>query len=280
MSLPPKIFTWTGKEDSVLFWDDPSNWEDGEYPNQKEAVVVFSNSVNRDTTIILRKNIHLGQMWFNEQHQITIESAKAADLEGEESPALYLETANQFSTIFIDRENRGDHRIPVFFHSCYFGQTHRDLALGRPVPEGVHITTIHLDGEIGNYKDPERASLQVYGRLRFQLNQPNSFKGPVVAKDHGEIRAMVNGAIPDKTPIYLNDRGQLFIDDGVLVNAGELHVDGKKLEAAVYVGVSEDKKWSASALDGLSARDRNKALDLKVFPLESLRGRGAVIAGL
>jgi len=235
MSQPPKTFFWVGSSKENQYWSDPDNWKGAEVPNQQDAIAVFSKSLDKDTTIYLQEDVHLGKMWVSEKHTITFDSEES----GEEAPNFYLETSNQFSPIFIDIENAGDVVMQRhIFHSCYFGQTDRRLGLGRPLPDGVRVTTVKLNGKVSNYKDPERASLQVFGHLNFELNAQNDFKGPVVAKDNGKILAMVNGAIPDGSPLALANGGELYVNKGVTVRVSELLVDGEKIPAGLYVSES------------------------------------------
>jgi hypothetical protein len=270
MSLPPQTFNWKGSDAENLYWDDPSNWEEGKYPDQKDAIVIFSNSISSDTTILLRKDIHLGKFWISEKHSLTFESKPEVGTTAD----FYLETSNQFSPIFIDRDNLGDIRFaklgPHFFHSCYFGQTHRDLALGKPIPSGARATTIHMDSVIGNYKDPERASLQVFGHLTFELNSANTFKGPVVAKDNGQVRAMVEGAIPDQTPIAIANGGSVYAEDGVLIKTSELNVDGKLLKPGLYFS-KEVKSFDKTKLSKMNLPE------LPRESIEGLSGLGAIV---
>lgn len=282
MLIKPKTFNWIGNSSDTLYWDDPENWAEGEYPNQKDAIAIFANSVRQDTSILIRKDIHFAQMWFSEKHPITFDSDPETTTPSGDQPNFFLETSNQFSTLFIDRDNKGDH---VFnrhvFHSCYFYQAHRDLSLGKPIPPDTHITTLHYNGEIGNYKDPERASLQAYGHLKVQLNAVNSFIGPVVAKYGGEIRAMKNGAIPKGTPITLEHGGNLFAGEGVLVNASELRVDGVALEAGIYRNEKNElDSFEINEMKHLSDRELEKSKKMTTKPLSNIKGKGSIIVGL
>lgn len=49
MTSTPKVFNWIGNQSPVAYWDDASNWAEGEYPNQKEAIAVFSKTANQAT---------------------------------------------------------------------------------------------------------------------------------------------------------------------------------------------------------------------------------------
>lgn len=269
MSKAPETFNWIGSKSKMQYWDDPSNWSQGKYPDQKDAIAIFDKSLLSDTTIYLRKDIHLGKIWVSEEHTLIFDAEK----NNNNAPNFYLETSNQFAPIFIDIENKGD---VVFqrhiFHSCYFGQTHRDLSLNKPLPSGVRVTTIHLNGEVGNYKDPERASMQVYGHLIFQLNRKNTFKGPVVVKNNGQIKAMLDGAIPDGSPITIDSGGSIFAENGVLIKSDSLVVNGEKLKAGLYFGAESDP-GQALALLANSTLSKDS---LQPIQIEGLKGTGAI----
>lgn len=258
MRSTPKVFNWIGNQSPVAYWDDASNWAEGEYPNQKEAIAVFSKTANQATKIILREDIHLAQMWFNEEHSLTFESDTSQDYyEEEDCPKLIFETSHQFSTLFIDKDNKADHVLAVRWinHSCCFLVPDR-LRNGFPTPDinrpdEDDITTIHFDGMVRNYKDPERASLQVFGHLKVQLNASNTFKGPVVAANGGEVRVMVDGAIPNDNPIVIENGGKLFIEEGVTIKASQLRLDGKMLSPGAYFSDS----YSSDEISALSSNE-------------------------
>lgn len=268
MFTKPKIFNWVGSDSAEQFWDDPQNWAEGEVPNQKEAVAIFENSAKRDTTILLRQDVHLAQMWFNEQHSLTFEAAPSQNSLEENGPKFLFETSNQFSILLVDANNRGVHTFGRWIlHSCIFGQRSRVIPGTLPVDD--FTTTIHFNGNVGNYKDPERASLQVFGRLNFQLNGVNKFKGPVVVHGEGQIRAMVDGAIPDNSPIALEGGGSLYLAEGVRINTGAFRVDGLALEPGVYC----NDRAQLSAAASSAAKDVN----LAVKPLTNLEGTGVIV---
>ncbi|MEJ1354702.1 MAG: hypothetical protein RPU39_08430 [Candidatus Sedimenticola sp. (ex Thyasira tokunagai)] len=272
----PRVFNWIGSDEEKQYWDEPANWAEGEYPDQKEAIVVFSGSLRKDTTIYLRKDIHLGKLWLSEQDSITFDAEDSPNSEEDNGPRFYFETDNQFSPIFVDRNNRADHKARRWIlHSCIFGQTHRALSLGRPLPDDVRVTTIHFDGVIGNYKDPERASLQVYGHLKFQLNNVNMFNGPVVAKDNGEIRVMKNGGIPDDTSITLENNGSIYAEEGVTIRASELNINRVSLEPGMYFS----DELEPESLQSLVPQMLENVKDLQVTQVSNLKGKGLVLVG-
>lgn len=268
MFTKPKVYNWIGSDSTNQYWDDRQNWAEGEVPDQKEAIVIFENSVKQDTKILLRRDIHLAQMWFNEQHSLTFGSETPDSVLAEQGPKFLFETSNQFSILLVDANNRGMHTYSRWIlHSCIFGQ--RSRVIPGAIPRDDFTTTIHLDGNLGNYKDPERASLQVFGPLTFQLNGVNSFKGPVIVHRDGLIRAMVNGAIPDGSPISLEGGAKIFAADGVRIRAKTLRLDGAALDPGVYcndtLGFSQD------------VEDVARAANLKVKTLSSLEGTGVIV---
>tara|TARA_B110001450_G_C17615355_1_gene479053 strand:+ start:571 stop:1419 length:849 start_codon:yes stop_codon:yes gene_type:complete len=277
MIKTPKVYNWVGGDSSTLYWDEPSNWAEGEYPNQKEAIAVFANSAQRDTTILLRKDIHLAQMWFSEKHSLTFSSESDGNTLDGLSPKILLETSNQFSTLFVDKDNLADHRFGAWIlHSCCFLVAHRDrnglpdADLNRPADETIN--TIHFEGGIGNYKDPERASLQVFGYQKAQLNGINRFKGPVVIANGGEVKVMVNNAIPDGTPITLNNGGAIFAEEGVYIKASELIVDGKIQEPGIYHG----KNFDVEAIEKLKKTKLFRSKKVNTMAISNIKGNGAI----
>ena len=268
MFTKPKVYNWIGSDATNQYWDDNQNWAEGEVPDQKEAIVIFENSVKHDTKILLRRDIHLAQMWFNEQHSLTFGSEAPESLLSEQGPKFLFETSNQFSILLVDANNRGMHTYsPWILHSCIFGQ--RSRVIPGSILTDDFTTTIHIDGNLGNYKDPERASLQVFGRLIFQLNGANSFKGPVVVHNEGLIRAMVDGAIPDGSPISLEGGAKIFAADGVRIKAKTLRVDGLALDPGIYC--SDSQGFSKAA------EDLARATNLNVRTLSNLEGTGVVL---
>ena len=234
MLSTPKVFNWVGNGTKIADWHDPKNWAEGVVPNQKEAIAVFSASTIEDTTILIHDEVRVAQMWFSEKHSLTFESARIRSKSENDEPKFLFETSNQFSTLFFDVDNDADHYFKQrwILHSCIFGQKHRDKVKVKEAER--NINTFHFDGKIGNYKDPDRASLQIYGNQIFQLNSPNTFKGPVVAQRNGRIRAMVNQAIPDGSPIVIDDGGELYLAEGVEVLASSLRLNGQLVEPGHY----------------------------------------------
>lgn len=272
MANKPKVYNWIGNSAPTLYWDDPNNWAEGEYPNQPEAIVIFADTLTQDTTILLRRDIRLAHFWFGEdKYSYTIAAEKIAGQPPENEPKLILDTGRPYATAFIDSQNKVDHSINAMItHSCYHGFPHRIA------PVDNYVTTIHFNGAISNYKDVKRASVQVYGRLNFKLNAVNSFTGPVVVKNDGEVHATKNGAIPDGTSIYLEDAGKIAADDGILIKAGTLRVDGRVMEDGLYhaEGVNPDILMLGN-LGGFYANEIASANKIK--PLPNIVGNGAIL---
>lgn len=235
---PPKAYNWIGSAKTTLYWDDPDNWREGSFPNGREVIAVFSNSTKGPTEIVLRKDIHIAQIWISERNPITFSGEPREEAEPDDLPKIIFDTANQFSTLFLGEGNTADHTFKQrwILHSCYFNMPYRDLA--DPRVDDSKISTIHYDSEIANYKDPDRASLQVYGNIAVQLNRKNSFKGPVVVKRNGRLRVMKDGGIPDDSPIDLDEGGLIHLADGVVVKTSKLRIDGKEMPKGTYL--SED----------------------------------------
>jgi len=262
MSIGPKVYNWVGGKCDTLYWDDPKNWAEGKYPNEKEAVAVFDNSTQQDTTILIRKDIHLAQIWLNEKKSLTFAHEFAQD--DPAAPKFYLETTNQLSMLYVNENNISDHTFAIWIlHSCYWNGTSRSIASPRLGDD--KINTIHYRGRISNYKDPDRASLQVYGNMAIQLDCQNDFRGPVIAKRNGRIRVSANGAIPDGTPITVDEGAELYIADDVVVQASELRLNGVMIEPGTY---------SASEL-----KDQYLLGKEISFPDARVTGSGSVVVG-
>ena len=75
----PRIYNWVGSSAKTLYWDDPNNWAEHEYPNHPETTAIFAGNLKSDVHIILRKEILLANTWFSEkEHSYTI--APSGDL--------------------------------------------------------------------------------------------------------------------------------------------------------------------------------------------------------
>src|SRR5258707_15414961 len=109
MANRPRIFNWGGTSAPTLYWDDPNNWQEGEYPNQPEAIAVFADTLTQDTTILIRQDIRLAHFWFSEEkYSYTIAAETPIGQPLENQPKLILDTARQFSTSFFDNRNMVD----------------------------------------------------------------------------------------------------------------------------------------------------------------------------
>ena len=273
MADRPRVFNWIGNSAPTLYWDDPNNWEGREYPNHPEAIAIFADTLTQDTTILIRQDIRLAHFWFSEEkYSYTIAAEVAAGQPPESQPKLILDTARQFSTSFFDNRNMVDHTIAAMInHSCHFGFPDRNPRIMNP----DYMSTLHFNGEISNYKDPDRASLQVYGRSRFQLNAANTFKGPVIVLNNGEVRATKNGAIPDGTPITLENQGRIGADDGVLIRAGSLRVDGQDMGSGLYH--ADGLAPNIPMFSNLLGIESNELTENGINSIPNITGKGAIL---
>lgn len=278
MFTRPKTYNWIGNNATTLFWDDPNNWAEGDFPNSREAVAIFANALTQNTTILLRQDIRLAQFWFCEEaFSYTIAPDKDAYVAEEKEPRLIMDTAEQFSTSFFDLDNKVDHFInAIITHSCHWGFPGRVFP-GTHVREDRFITTLHFNREITNYKDPERASLQIYGRLRFQLNAVNSFRGPVIIKDQGQINVSKNGGIPDNTPIFLEKGGKILMNEGILINASKLNIDGKDMDAGIYFSPDADLDIIELTDKKIIASEFIRDNKLQAKSIDNILGKGMIL---
>lgn len=265
----PKVFHWIGNSAPTLYWDDPANWAEGAYPNDAEAIAIFANALTQDTTIIIRQDIRLAHFWFNDKHSYTIAPDPSAPADNQ--PKLIFDTERPYATTFFHGDNAADHFInAIITHSCHWGFP------GRTTPAGAYLTTLHLNGPISNYKEAKRASVQVHGRLKFELNAVNTFTGPVVVTGGGEVAANRNGAIPDGTTIYIEEGGKIAAPDGVVIKTRKLRVDGRVMEEGLYHadGPSPDlgPLSAAGSFDAGALSTANK-----IYPLSNVVGGGAIL---
>ncbi|WP_443191820.1 hypothetical protein [Pseudomonas indica] len=229
----PKIYNWIGKSADILYWDDPNNWAEGEYPNHPEATAMFKDAIDRDVTILLRKDIQLANIWFSEStHSYTIDS------EGNpENAKLTFMTGQQLANITLDDDNRATHTInAMILHSCkkLWGPGWRTVspsAAPDPIPENV--SKLRLGGKIANYKEAPRASLNIDGYIDVEISGSNEFIGPVVV-NRGSLQVKSSESIPSGTSLLLYSPGKLIIDDGVVVNVKRLSINGNDLPNGTY----------------------------------------------
>jgi hypothetical protein len=226
----PKTYNWIGTSHGDLYWDDPKNWAEGEYPNHPEATAIFADALNKNVNVILRTDIFLANLWFSEkQYSYTIKP------EGDpEKSRLLFQTGQQLANITLDAANLADHAIPaMILHSCkklWYSATPWDLNVQPPSKQAK----LSLSGDIGSYKEAPRASLNVDGFIEVELSGNNSFIGPIVVS-RGLLSVKGKNAIPPRSSLTVLDPGRLDIADGIVVNLGRFVIDGEVKPPGKYV---------------------------------------------
>lgn len=226
----PRSYNWIGTSDENLYWDDPSNWAEGEYPNHPEATAIFADALTRNVNVILRKDIFLANLWFSEkQYSYSIMP------EGDpEQARLLFQTGQQLANITLDENNLADHAIPaMILHSCkklWYSATLWDPSLKPPARKAK----LSLSGDIGSYKEAPRASLNIDGYIEVELSGNNTFIGPIVVS-RGLLTVKGNNAIPPRSSLTILDPGSVHIDDGTIVNLGRFVINGEVKAPGKYV---------------------------------------------
>ncbi|WP_157652804.1 hypothetical protein [Burkholderia ubonensis] len=226
----PKTYNWIGSSDDNLYWDDPKNWAEGEFPNHPEATAIFANALDRNVNVILRGDVFLANLWFSEKkYSYTIKP------EGDpEKARLLFQTGQQLANITLDAENLADHAIPaMILHSCkklWYSATPWDLSV-QPPPRQAKLT---LSGDIGSYKEAPRASLNVDGFIEVEISGNNSFIGPIVVS-RGLLSVKGDNAIPPRSSLTVLEPGRLNIAEGVVINLGRFVINGETKPPGKYV---------------------------------------------
>jgi autotransporter-associated beta strand protein len=257
----PRIYSWVGASSNTLYWDDPKNWAEGEYPNHPEATAMFSHALSQDTTILLRKDIILANIWFSEKKY-----SYSILPEGDPNMArLIFMTGQQLANITLDEENFATHTINThIIHSCkkMWGVGWQVVSPSPPpVPVPKNQSKLRLGGVIANYKAAPRASLNLDGYIDVELSGVNTFIGPVVV-NRGALLIKNSESIPTGTNLLLYDPGQIVIDEGIVVKAKRFQLNGENMPRGVYVAndFPEDKLASVSARGPLTIRLTTSAL--------------------
>lgn len=229
----PKIYNWIGTSAGILYWDDPNNWAEGEYPNHPEATAMFKDAPDRDITILLRSDIQLANIWFSEKlHSYTISAE-----DDPENAKLTFMTGQQLANITLDDDNRATHTInALILHSCkkLWGPGWRTVSPS-PAPDPIpdNVSKLRLGGKIANYKEAPRASLNIDGYIDVEISGKNEFIGPVVV-NRGSLYVKNSESVPVGTSFLLYSPGRLIIDDGVTISVKRFNINGLDLPDGTY----------------------------------------------
>jgi len=257
--IRPRIYNWIGTSNEDLYWDDPNNWAEGEYPDHPEATVVFADALTRNVNVILRKDIFLANIWFSEPTF----SYKIMPEGDPEKSRLMFQTGQQLANITLDEQNQSDHEInAMILHSC-------KKLWWRPTPWEPGITPparqakLLLSGDIGSYKEAPRASLNVDGFIEVELSGNNSFIGPIVV-NRGTLSILNSESVPPRSSLTVLSPGILTLGEGVTLNLGRLVLDGEVMTPGKYVPVDyPSEKMAALAMikpEGVSFKQLNTSL--------------------
>lgn len=229
----PRVYNWIGKSASVFYWDDPANWAEGIFPNHPEATVLFKDAIDRDTTILLRRDIQIANLWFSEK---TFSYKIEAEGDPEASKITFM-TGQQLANITLDEDNRATHEInSTILHSCkkLWGPGWRTVSPS-PAPNPVprNLSTLRLGGKIANYKEAPRASLNIDGYINVEIRGANEFIGPVVV-NRGTLSVASSNSIPEGTVMLLYHPGCVVIEKGVVISVRRFSIDGRDLPSGSY----------------------------------------------
>jgi hypothetical protein len=269
----PRVYNWVGTAASPLYWDDPTNWAEGECPNHPEATAVFSHSLSRSITILMRRDIMVANLWFSErEHSYTIAP------EGDpEHARLFFVTGQQLANLVLDEENFATHTIIVrMIHSCkkLWGpgwETQTIPTPTSPIVAPQNQSKLRLVGSIENYKPAPRASLNLDGYLDVEISGINSFIGPVDIR-RGSLIVQRSESIPTGSTLSIFDPGRISIDDGVVVRVRRLNINGEKMPMGLY----HASDMPATAAAKLAPIMRSASVSARVS-LEAVRGLGAIV---
>lgn len=269
----PSVYHWKGSSAPTLYWDDKENWVENKVPDHPEATVVFSNAIDKDTTIYLRKDFIISNIWFSEpKFSYTI----IPEDDSEKAKLIFL-TGQQLANIVLDDNNKATHYMGGdILHSCvklwgpgWLMQTIPMSERKIKINAEPSKSKISFIGNIDSYKDAPRASLNVDGYIDVEISGINKFIGPIDIR-RGSLIVKRSESIPDNSVLSIYEPGAIFLEDGVKAKVKELNVNGVRMEKGIYV--------STSAQDlSIKSMISSELTSLKVNKISPLKGNGMVI---
>lgn len=269
----PGVYHWKGSNAKKLFWDDIENWEERKIPDHPEATVVFANAIQEDTTIYLRKDTIISNIWFSEEKfSYTI----SPEGNPEDARLIFL-TGQQLANIVLDDNNRATHYIPaMILHSCkklwgpgWLIQTIPMSERKISVPPEPSRSRIVFSGTIDSYKDAPRASLNLDGYFDVEISGKNKFIGPIDIR-RGNLIVKHSESIPKNSVLNIYDPGAVFLDNKVLAKVKELSINGIKMNKGIYISNEAD-------INSIEKYIPKNLMHLEMNKTELLKGSGAII---
>ena len=271
----PKTYNWIGQDEGPMYWDDPNNWAEGEWPNQPEATAIFSEMAVSKVDIVARTHIVLANIWFNAQ---TTSYTIRPEGKSEDS-ILFFSTGQQLANIVLPEGNAATHHVPMMIlHSCkklwgpnWAMPTIPFSEVKYAIPDLPSVSKIVFSGPIGSYKDAPRASLNLDGYIDVELSGENSFIGPVDVR-RGTLFLNSKGALPSGTKLSVYEPGRIHVQSGIAIKVRELSINGKTMPSGIYSSSAAAERPDDFLLTTLTG-----SLVKELTPIPSLNGGGAIL---